>query len=86
MQCKIVQHIQAAFSWSLRWKDTGSQGNLPLRRGEAKANSGTHCFRFLPFTHLLGRENLIAFNIITEEIFFFNLNVAYHEDISKEKV
>lgn len=61
--------------------------NLPLRHEEANANTAEPTsFQFLTFTHLLGRENLIAFNIITEKVFFFNLNVAYHEDISKEKV
>lgn len=38
------------------------------------------------FSHLLGRENLVAFNIITEEILFFDFNVTHHKDISEEKV
>lgn len=38
------------------------------------------------FIYLLGGENFVVFNIIIEEIFFFNFNVIYYKDIFEEKV
>lgn len=72
-------------SWSLHWEGYKIPRESVLEAWRSREGGATRS-SCRAFTYLLGGENLVAFNIITEEILFFNFNVTHHKDISEEKV